>query len=80
MQALAANVAIGEISCPTRYEPESSSISFARSVRYGLGVVGTTLAYRAWRWKLSTPRFLAFSSGDFVGGLAPGAEDPVARH
>jgi glycosyltransferase involved in cell wall biosynthesis len=80
VQALAANVAIGEISCPTRYEPESSSISFARSVRYGLGVVGTTLAYRAWRWKLSTPRFLAFSSGDFVGSPARGAEDPVARH
>lgn len=33
---------IGEISCPTRYEPESSSISFGRSVRYGFGVLGVT--------------------------------------
>lgn len=28
---------IGEISCPTRYAPEASSINFARSVRYGFG-------------------------------------------
>ena len=78
VQAVAAGIAIGEISCPTRYEPESSSISFARSVRYGLGVVATTLAFRAWRWGLAKPRFLAFSGGDFVPGAA-GAEDPVAR-
>lgn len=36
---------IGEISCPTRYFPEASSINFARSVRYGFGVVGTTLKF-----------------------------------
>ena len=30
---------IGEISCPTRYFPEASSINFARSVTYGLGVL-----------------------------------------
>lgn len=30
---------LGEISCPTRYEPESSSINFRRSVKYGLGVI-----------------------------------------
>jgi glycosyltransferase involved in cell wall biosynthesis len=38
---------IGEISCPTRYEQDSSSINFSRSVVYGLGVVGTSLLYRA---------------------------------
>jgi glycosyltransferase involved in cell wall biosynthesis len=76
VQAVAAGVSIGEISCPTRYEPESSSISFARSVRYGLGVVATTLAYRAWRWGLASPRFLARESAHFV----PRMEDPVARH
>jgi glycosyltransferase involved in cell wall biosynthesis len=32
----------GEVSCPTRYFPEASSINLARSVKYGLGVVGTT--------------------------------------
>jgi glycosyltransferase involved in cell wall biosynthesis len=37
---------IGEISCPTRYFPEASSINFRRSVTYGLGVLKTALAFR----------------------------------
>ena len=37
---------IGEVTCPTRYFAEASSISFARSVKYGLGCVGVTLAHR----------------------------------
>jgi hypothetical protein len=37
---------IGEISCPTRYFPEASSISFARSVKYGLGVLATSMKFR----------------------------------
>lgn len=37
---------IGEISCPTKYFPEASSINFRRSVTYGLGVLGTALSYR----------------------------------
>ncbi len=46
---------IGEISCPTRYEADSSSINFQRSVVYGLGVVGTTLQYRATKLGLLSP-------------------------
>ncbi len=46
---------IGEISCPTRYEEDSSSINFSRSVTYGLGVVGTTLMYRAAKLGLTRP-------------------------
>jgi glycosyltransferase involved in cell wall biosynthesis len=42
-QAIVARFGIGEVSVPTRYFPEASSIGFRRSVRYGLGVVGTTL-------------------------------------
>jgi glycosyltransferase involved in cell wall biosynthesis len=38
-QIIYAGFRIGEVSCPTRYEPESSSINFGRSVRYGLGVL-----------------------------------------
>jgi len=37
---------IGEISCPTRYFPEASSINFFRSVRYGLGCLRTALLFR----------------------------------
>jgi glycosyltransferase involved in cell wall biosynthesis len=44
---------IGEITCPTRYEPDSSSINFRRSVVYGLGVVGVSLQFRAARLGLS---------------------------
>lgn len=37
---------IGEISCPTKYFPEASSINFGRSVKYGLGVLATSLKFR----------------------------------
>lgn len=37
---------IGELSCPTKYFPEASSINFRRSVIYGLGVLRTALSYR----------------------------------
>jgi glycosyltransferase involved in cell wall biosynthesis len=43
-QAIVGKFRIGEISVPTRYFAEASSIDFPRSVRYGIGVVGTTLA------------------------------------
>ncbi len=57
-QAAYEKFAIGEISCPTRYFAEASSINFARSVTYGLGVLRTALAYRLARWKLrSSPLF-----------------------
>jgi len=36
---------IGEVSCPTKYFKEASSINFRRSVQYGLGVLGTTLQF-----------------------------------
>jgi len=55
-QALAFDMRIGEISCPTRYFEDASEISFRRSVTYGLGVQRTSFAYRAWRWGLASPR------------------------
>src|SRR5438093_12762236 len=36
---------IGEVSCPTKYFEEASSINFRRSITYGLGVLGTTLQF-----------------------------------
>ncbi|WP_174291197.1 glycosyltransferase family 2 protein [Sphingomonas bacterium] len=44
--------AIGEISCPTQYFAEASSINFRRSCVYGLGVLATSLEYRLARWRL----------------------------
>lgn len=43
---------IAEITCPTRYEKSSSSISFKRSVTYGMGVLRTSIQYRLHRWRL----------------------------
>ena len=40
---------IGEISCPTRYFAEASSINFGQSVLYGLGVVSTSIKFRLHR-------------------------------
>jgi glycosyltransferase involved in cell wall biosynthesis len=57
-QAIHFGLRIGEISCPTRYFPEASSIGLARSVRYGLGVVATALAFRLQRWGIG--RFAIF--------------------
>jgi glycosyltransferase involved in cell wall biosynthesis len=37
---------IGEVSCPTKYFPDASSINFKRSVQYGFGVLGTGLKFR----------------------------------
>lgn len=50
--AMDADFRIGEISCPTRYFAEASSINFRRSVVYGLGVLKTSLVYRLHRWGL----------------------------
>jgi glycosyltransferase involved in cell wall biosynthesis len=47
---------VGEVSCPTRYEPESSSINFPRSVVYGLGVLGVSAQFAASRLGLRRPR------------------------
>jgi glycosyltransferase involved in cell wall biosynthesis len=46
------NARIGEVSCPTRYAPDASSINFLSSVRYGFGCLATALVFRLARWKL----------------------------
>ena len=46
-QAVMFNFRIGEISCPTKYFAEASSINFKRSVTYGLGVLATTISFAA---------------------------------
>ena len=46
-QAVMFGFRIGEISCPTKYFEEASSINFRRSVKYGLGVLATTFSFVA---------------------------------
>ena len=50
---------IGEISCPTKYFAEASSISFRRSVKYGFGVLATSMQYRLQKMHLG--KFRIFS-------------------
>jgi len=45
-QAIYAGFRIGEISCPTKYFKEASSINFHRSVIYGVGVLLTAIKFR----------------------------------
>ncbi len=63
MLALAMHQAfrIGEISCPTRYFDDASSINFRRSCIYGLGVLRTSLAYRLHRSGLKADPLFADS-------------------
>jgi glycosyltransferase involved in cell wall biosynthesis len=44
-QAVYFGFRIGEISCPTRYFDDASSIDFRRSVKYGFGVLGVSIKY-----------------------------------
>ena len=49
---------IGEVSCPTKYFEEASSIDFRRSVKYGFGVLATTLQFALQRiGVIHAPRF-----------------------
>ena len=49
---------IAEITCPTKYFPDASSINFRRSVKYGLGCLATALKFRLARMGfLSSPEF-----------------------
>ena len=53
MQAVYFGFRIGEISCPTSYFQEASSIHFGPSVRYGFGVLLTTMKYSLQRLGLA---------------------------
>ncbi len=67
-QAVAFGFEIGEISCPTRYFPEASSINFRRSFRYGVGVLLTSLKFRSWKWGLWRPEIFKDTPNHKLGG------------
>ena len=58
-QIIYADYDIGEITCPTKYFPEASSINFRRSCRYGFGVLRTSVQFRLQKWHLA--KFKIFS-------------------
>jgi glycosyltransferase involved in cell wall biosynthesis len=72
-QALVAGARVGELSCPTKYADDSSSINLPRSVKYGLGVVRVSVQYRLYRtgWRrfayLDVKRLEHAEDGDDLG-------------
>ncbi len=58
-QCLCFGFRIGEVSCPTKYFGEASSINFGRSVKYGFGVLGTSL--KCWLQRTGRMDFRRFS-------------------
>ena len=61
VEVIASGFSIGEVSCPTKYFPEASSISFRRSIAYGLGVLGASLQFRLWKLGLIRPQLFSAS-------------------
>lgn len=51
-QAIYFGFSVGEVSCPTKYFPEASSINFRRSVKYGFSVLRTACVFRLQRWRI----------------------------
>ena len=63
-QIFMAGFEIAEITCPTKYFEEASSINFHRSVKYGLGVLKTSFLYRFHRWGIINSSLYARSVYD----------------
>lgn len=83
VQAIAFGFRLGEISCPTRYIPEASSIGFRRGVVYGLGVLRTSVRYVLHRWGVRRYRFLSpegrtLPAAGTGTAIAPGAPRTAA--
>lgn len=55
-QVLMKGYEIGEITCPTKYFDEASSINFKRSVKYGLGVLRVSMQHRLHKWGIIRSR------------------------
>ncbi|HEU0038259.1 MAG TPA: glycosyltransferase family 2 protein [Verrucomicrobiae bacterium] len=66
---------IGEVSCPTKYFPEASSINFVRSLRYGFGCLATGLTFRL--AKMGLVKSKLFPSADKMDSAAP--PQPTAK-
>ena len=68
-QAISVGARIGEVSCPTRYEADSSSINLRRSIRYGLGVLRTCGQYQLHKHGLRDCAYLDFDPAEVLARL-----------
>jgi glycosyltransferase involved in cell wall biosynthesis len=67
---------IAEVSCPTKYFAEASSINLRRSIKYGFGCLGTGMKFRLSKW--GVVRSKLFATKPCVRTLEPGAEVAAA--
>lgn len=51
---------VAEVSCPTKYFPEASSINFFRSIKYGVGCLLTAVNFRLSKWKLISSKIFPY--------------------
>ncbi len=54
---------IGEITCPTKYFKEASSINFKRSIIYGIGVLKVSILFRLAKWGIYRSKIFDFQNG-----------------
>jgi glycosyltransferase involved in cell wall biosynthesis len=78
VQAVSVGARIGEVSCPTRYAADSSSINLRRSIRYGLGVLRCSGQYWLHRHGLRRYPYLDFPPAPAEPRLAAASSDPAA--
>ncbi len=62
-QVLWLGYTVAEVSCPTKYFPEASSINFSRGLKYGLGCLQTALTYRLAKMRLVRPKLFEGREG-----------------
>src|SRR6185312_9246180 len=77
-QAVMFGFRIGEVSCPTKYFKEASSINFRRSVRYGLSVLLTTARFSAHKLRLGNSRIFRPAGRRLTLGYYSAADAPFA--
>lgn len=70
---------LGEVSCPTRYFPEASSINFVRSVQYGLGVLVTSGQYVAAKLGWTRPAIFSHNGRGLFPQLAIDKQSDLKR-
>jgi len=61
-QAIYCGYTIGEISCPTKYFKEASSINFKRSLIYGIGVLKTSMQFLLQKWGLKSYKIFSLEA------------------
>src|SRR5712691_7485100 len=77
-QAVIAGARIGEVSCPTRYMKEASSINWRRSITYGIGVLRTCADYWLHKHGLRSAGYLDVRLAQVPGGPVPGTDEALA--